>query len=1370
MEDATLSRYYGEFVKAFVEEMWITASSRAGGQLQDEISKPEAFKKKALELCKSQPYQEYLWEKFSSYSPTYGITPEMREILNRVQAKIAMLGVRPQPEEAIEIIHQEIMQNEKLRQAWDEMPSLFSRRSILIGEEVEAVQCYIAYGLPTDLFYASSYEAQKERDEEFNKAETKAYYENARKIYHELYYSQPPEAQSKIREKYLESVNDWGGDEDLGTVQALEYFLEKDAPTMLGKFESADDIKERWKAQKGTRKSIQEKLYNIAFYGKDLTYLPEKVRQEITNTPERRLIFTMLHPFSCFIGSSTEHLVNIWPLVSPKSVDLYHASLKKAFEICKDARRKMQSRHPASTMLAEQSSSMQQAKHALEMLFEALEARQLEREMAEKRNLELSDTIETELSDTEWMERLGDRVIPRPWQLVSTEVAANNPRVFLADPTGFGKTGQALLVLERNLAYPAIIICPPSVFMNWAAAARQWLPHRTVSLIENRPPEKISGELVPIEEIWKAYDQELSYSSARRKKVQPPFAEVSIEVYQKGSGSRQFTKELVPIDRLDADIVIVSKDAVKNDVSKGKNGTIIPRLLERVNEGFVFDESHYLKNRNTQTYRAAWVLSMQSKTRLLLSATLLTNNAEELRNQLAILGQLYDFFGSPEEFNEAFNSLKGGGLRGGTEGNPEQQMLKTEKVNEILRRCCYVRRFPEQLESIGAMPTPQRETIPIFLNEHWAKIYHESIVGFQQAIRVYASDIARMLYKYLVEGAKKLFDVVSSFNFLEAAKAYFIELLETYANKKKTPSRFKDLTEREIHYLLAEDALKSGLSRAIQHITFEIIQKIEKESEGAIQILDRMLNEINRQFKQSVFGDYSSEEEEEKEIEESFEESAAEDEEEDEETASARKKHKAKKKDKRELSESQVKLFTAAIELFFEMSIKRELRDVNGNYDETLAADGEGFGGYQEFLVDAYAKVIAKSRLEGAALSRVGKLSQITSAAKSKFATSLLMQMLQTNTYAPLPYRTEAEKQQAVEKSIYPLVEIDGHLHEQRPTKVVFFTQYKTTLDYVAKVLEDNGVSFVQISGKEDKKQKAASQIAFASSPNVRVCICTIGAAREGLNLQVADQAIFCDAAFTAAATEQAEGRIKRLGSPFRKVYLTYLVVPDSIDTLTVALMERKRSIMLGVQEGASSLKRRFIPLGEDRFSLEYETEVAGGRVSTMMLGLGGPADIYGLNEVPDEDDPDWEPKELDEHLIQMIEDGWEALYSSEATGPSPVVDVLKDWKAAADHLSEERKAMIEMLRRSEKVGDEKESEAATDALAMYDAEDTKLANSVLSFLESEPTMTLTEKQTLAIRQATTDIQKAAALVTTNASIKNIADSATLQSFDFEGK
>jgi SWI/SNF-related matrix-associated actin-dependent regulator 1 of chromatin subfamily A len=88
---------------------------------------------------------------------------------------------------------------------------------------------------------------------------------------------------------------------------------------------------------------------------------------------------------------------------------------------------------------------------------------------------------------------LGGKLAPFQWAGVRYVLDAR--RAFLADEQGLGKTVEALAALEADDAYPAVVVCPASLKLNWERETRRWLPHRSVAVIAGRAPVPPRGDI-----------------------------------------------------------------------------------------------------------------------------------------------------------------------------------------------------------------------------------------------------------------------------------------------------------------------------------------------------------------------------------------------------------------------------------------------------------------------------------------------------------------------------------------------------------------------------------------------------------------------------------------------------------------------------------------------------------------------------------------------------------------------------------------------------------------------------------------------------------------------------------------------------------
>ena len=87
--------------------------------------------------------------------------------------------------------------------------------------------------------------------------------------------------------------------------------------------------------------------------------------------------------------------------------------------------------------------------------------------------VELSSATEGELR----VPGLGGEL--KPFQRAGVSYLLEQRRAFLADEQGLGKTIEALAALEADGAYPAVVVCPASLKLNWLREIERWLPERS---------------------------------------------------------------------------------------------------------------------------------------------------------------------------------------------------------------------------------------------------------------------------------------------------------------------------------------------------------------------------------------------------------------------------------------------------------------------------------------------------------------------------------------------------------------------------------------------------------------------------------------------------------------------------------------------------------------------------------------------------------------------------------------------------------------------------------------------------------------------------------------------------------------------------
>jgi SWI/SNF-related matrix-associated actin-dependent regulator of chromatin subfamily A-like protein 1 len=85
-----------------------------------------------------------------------------------------------------------------------------------------------------------------------------------------------------------------------------------------------------------------------------------------------------------------------------------------------------------------------------------------------------------------------------PFQTAGVVYALRQKRTFIADEQGLGKTVQALTAIESAEAYPAIVVCPASLKLNWLRECARWLPGRRAEPLSGRRGPLPLAEIIVI--------------------------------------------------------------------------------------------------------------------------------------------------------------------------------------------------------------------------------------------------------------------------------------------------------------------------------------------------------------------------------------------------------------------------------------------------------------------------------------------------------------------------------------------------------------------------------------------------------------------------------------------------------------------------------------------------------------------------------------------------------------------------------------------------------------------------------------------------------------------------------------------------------
>jgi SNF2 family DNA or RNA helicase len=208
-----------------------------------------------------------------------------------------------------------------------------------------------------------------------------------------------------------------------------------------------------------------------------------------------------------------------------------------------------------------------------------LKASQIQKELSVLKDASRAVHAEVRIGDT------GLEALMLPYQKAGVAYASQAKRCFIADEMGLGKTLQAIATLEAVGSYPAVIMCPPNLVLNWKNEYKKWLPKRKVVVVTA------------------------------------------------GKGM----KEDFPADGT-YDVLVVGYSNITHWESQLKG-----------NRAYVLDESHYCKTLTAKRTKSAKKIVASAKPNaivLLLTGTPVTNRPAEYVAQLDILGKIKDFGGT----------------------------------------------------------------------------------------------------------------------------------------------------------------------------------------------------------------------------------------------------------------------------------------------------------------------------------------------------------------------------------------------------------------------------------------------------------------------------------------------------------------------------------------------------------------------------------------------------------------------------------------------------------------------------------------------------------------------------------------------------
>lgn len=160
---------------------------------------------------------------------------------------------------------------------------------------------------------------------------------------------------------------------------------------------------------------------------------------------------------------------------------------------------------------------------------------------------------------------------------------------------------------------------------------------------------------------------------------------------------------------------------------------------------------------------------------------------------------------------------------------------------------------------------------------------------------------------------------------------------------------------------------------------------------------------------------------------------------------------------------------------------------------------------------------------------------------------------------------------------VEPLImEIDAILSADRSQKIIIFTEFVATQQYLQELLVNIGYSVTILNGGMSIDERNAAMQEFKTSTSIFI---STDAGGEGLNLQFANIIINYDLPWNPMKIEQRCGRVDRIGQQ-RDVHIYNFIVGKTVENRVREVLEEKLSVILK-------------EMGVDKYSDVLDSEVA---------------------------------------------------------------------------------------------------------------------------------------------------------------------------------
>jgi SWI/SNF-related matrix-associated actin-dependent regulator 1 of chromatin subfamily A len=432
-----------------------------------------------------------------------------------------------------------------------------------------------------------------------------------------------------------------------------------------------------------------------------------------------------------------------------------------------------------------------------------------------------------------------------PFQTAGVAYALRQRRAFIADEQGLGKTIQALAAIEAADAYPAVIVCPASLKLNWLREAAHWLPKRSTDTISGR-----TAAALPMADIVVVNYDVLDAHADALAELAPRALVFDESHYCKNPKARR-TKALIHLsEQLPAGTLRL---ALTGTPLVNRPGELVPQLRAlRCLDHFGTSASFARRFRGEEARRRLhWhlrstcyvrrrkdeVLTQLPPKRRITVPVPLTNEAEYDQLELDLIEWLRAAVRDPKELEERIDTA----LRA-------EALVKLNALRHVAARG----KLPAAIEWIETF-VAAGERLVVFA--HHRDIQAGLLDAFPGAARIVGSDTLAErdanVERFQNEEADlcicSLEAASHGFTLTAAASVAFVELGWTPAKHDQAEDRVHRIgQDRHVTawYLLAADTIDERIAALIDHKRAVVDSVTDGTPSGEAAIVDRLLREL----------------------------------------------------------------------------------------------------------------------------------------------------------------------------------------------------------------------------------------------------------------------------------------------------------------------------------------------------------------------------------------------------------------------------------------------------------------------------------------------------------------------------------------------